>query len=686
MRLLPQHQALLAASAISPEVAAARDYTSVTEKSRLEAVGFSPVQRQVPGLLVPIHGVTGEVVGHEYRPDTPRVTDAGKVLKYEKPTGSRNHLDVPPTVLSVLGDPSVQLWFTEGARKTDSAVTAGLACVGLSGVWSWLCKNESGGKVALPDFLSVALNDREIVIAYDADVMTKDGVRKAIEGLRAFLFSRGARTRVCILPDPENKTGLDDFLANGGTKEALEALVRDSFPVDVVDQAIPEREVPDVEAEDGHGPLDATAQLLRRYVAAHKHVIHVCTAWVMHAYAIDASYTTARLIIESPEPECGKSMLLDTMGFCLDGPVTDVSITPAALTRTLLNRSPAFLLDECDKTIGRKDADSSESLSLLLAVANSGYRRGKTVTRCIGPNQEPTELPTFAPMMFGLNSKLDRAFRTRAISLWMDRAEPRHEFEWSPELADDFAQLRGRLRAWAKEHEDEIRSACPERPPWMKGRAAEIWLPLLRIAEVAGGPWPRRIREAAEELSGKGGSSDESWGVALLRAARDVFGDRDRIHSADLIDGLNAIEDAPWASWNGGEGLRPIDFTNRVIRQFKLHHSKSMQIGDKNRKGYEREWLETAWSRYCPLTPPEPPSEAPLPVKPVNPLVQQRDQPISYSSTHLDPERPDPLWGNGSDGLTGKEAQKGATDPSSPSHVAGNIPDVTGDSPDFEVF
>src|SRR5215204_1222431 len=159
-RLLPQHQELLRGSAISPEVADARGYVSVTEQSRLKAAGFSNAQSgNVPGLLIPVHGVTGDVVGHEYRPDTSRVTDAGKVLKYEKPTGSSNHLDVPPAVLPVLGDPSVPLWITEGARKVDAAVTAGLACVGLAGVWGWRCTNENGGKVALPDFHELALND-----------------------------------------------------------------------------------------------------------------------------------------------------------------------------------------------------------------------------------------------------------------------------------------------------------------------------------------------------------------------------------------------------------------------------------------------------------------------------------------------------------------------------------------------
>jgi hypothetical protein len=218
MRLLPQHQELLAASAISPDVARERGYVSVTEQSRLERPGFSKGQRRPPGLLIPIYGVTGEVVAYEYRPDKPRVTDAGRILKYEKPYGAANRLDVPPTVLPHLKDPSVPLWFTEGARKVDAAVTAGIMCVGLSGVYGWRGTDpDTKGKVALADFEVIALNGREVVIAFDSDAMTKPDVRKALRRFRNFLESRGARTLVCVLPYTNGKVGLDDYLANGGT-------------------------------------------------------------------------------------------------------------------------------------------------------------------------------------------------------------------------------------------------------------------------------------------------------------------------------------------------------------------------------------------------------------------------------------------------------------------------------------
>jgi hypothetical protein len=60
--LFDEHQAILRASAIDVDVARERGYVSVTEKTRLEQAGFAKVQRRPPGLLIPVHGVTGDVV------------------------------------------------------------------------------------------------------------------------------------------------------------------------------------------------------------------------------------------------------------------------------------------------------------------------------------------------------------------------------------------------------------------------------------------------------------------------------------------------------------------------------------------------------------------------------------------------------------------------------------------------
>jgi hypothetical protein len=198
--LLQQHQELLGASAISPEVAAARGYRSVTDRAELASIGFSQAQRLVPALLIPIWTVDGRVGLHQIRPDSPRLKK-GKSLKYETPSGSHLVLDVPPAVLPKLGDPAVPLWITEGSRKADSAVSRGLDCIALLGVWGWRGRNGSGGKTALADWDSVALNDRDVYMAFDSDVMTKAEVHHALSRLQAFLRRRGAKVHFVYLPE-----------------------------------------------------------------------------------------------------------------------------------------------------------------------------------------------------------------------------------------------------------------------------------------------------------------------------------------------------------------------------------------------------------------------------------------------------------------------------------------------------
>ena len=96
-------------------------------------------QRVVPSLLIPWHGIDGDVVVHENRPDNPRLDTKAKPLKYNGLTkvwrGSTFRCD-----RELMRDTSVPLWITEGARKVDAATTAGLCCIGLAGVDGWLTK------------------------------------------------------------------------------------------------------------------------------------------------------------------------------------------------------------------------------------------------------------------------------------------------------------------------------------------------------------------------------------------------------------------------------------------------------------------------------------------------------------------------------------------------------------------
>lgn len=234
--LEPQHATMLRASAISPEVALARGYRTVRTKAEAERLGFSPAQRLVRALAVPVWQLGREVAFHQIRPDRPRMVD-GKWVKYETPRGARMVLDVSPAVRHLLGDPRVPLWITEGIRKGDALASLGLCVIALLGVWNWRGTNAARGPVALGDWEAVALKDadgtpRRVYLSFDSDVVQKPEVRRALARLKEFLESRGAEVFVVLLPSGEGgaKVGVDDYLAGGHTVEDLYRLAVAAIP------------------------------------------------------------------------------------------------------------------------------------------------------------------------------------------------------------------------------------------------------------------------------------------------------------------------------------------------------------------------------------------------------------------------------------------------------------------------
>jgi hypothetical protein len=119
--LSAEHRQMLeSGSAISPEVIAARGYRTVTNKRELAELGFSPTQRRVPGLLLPVHATDGSEPTHQYRPDSPRTGRDGKVVKYETPKNGGIRIDCPPIVRSQFRDPSVCRGLPRASRRAHS--------------------------------------------------------------------------------------------------------------------------------------------------------------------------------------------------------------------------------------------------------------------------------------------------------------------------------------------------------------------------------------------------------------------------------------------------------------------------------------------------------------------------------------------------------------------------------------
>jgi len=200
-RLSPRHlHELREGSAITDPQIAARGYETIDNPRGLPAP-FTGDQRR-PGLLIPIRDRYGDIVLYQHKPNEPRIDKRGRAVKYETPAGSTPRLDIPAAAMPYLDDPAADLWITEGCKKVDSAVCHGIPCIiGLLGVDMW--RHDRGR--ALGDWAEIALNGRIVVVAFDSDVMTKAGPRRAIAGLANYLDSRGSRVRYCLIPAREGQ-------------------------------------------------------------------------------------------------------------------------------------------------------------------------------------------------------------------------------------------------------------------------------------------------------------------------------------------------------------------------------------------------------------------------------------------------------------------------------------------------
>jgi hypothetical protein len=233
--LLQEHLDHLKGSALSLEVIRERGYRSELHKTKLKEVGFSTVQQRIPGILIPLHGVDGEVIGHQYRPDKPRHDpNRDRLIKYENPKGSSVRLDVPPRCRQQMGNPSEPVWFTEGVKKVDALATLGACAIGLTGVWGFKGRNLEGGTVLLADFDYVALKDRTAYLVFDSDSSSNPHVALALNRLAEHLKRKGAEVKIVSLPPGAEgkKVGVDDYIADG---HGLEDLLK----LEAVDQVAP---------------------------------------------------------------------------------------------------------------------------------------------------------------------------------------------------------------------------------------------------------------------------------------------------------------------------------------------------------------------------------------------------------------------------------------------------------------
>lgn len=359
---------------------------------------------------------------------------------------------------------------------------------------------------------------------------------------------------------------------------------------------------PSAQPVDGGELVQEIVHVLERHVVlAHGAAIAVAF-WVLHAYALAATYISPFLTIVSPDKRCGKTTLLDVISAMVPRKLPASNISPAALYRVVEQHEPTLLVDEADTFLVRNED--------LRGILNAGHTRSTAIViRTVGDDHEPRQFSTWCPKLLAMIGRPSATIEDRSIVVPMRRRARAEKIQRlrRDRIDQEFEPLRARAARWVADHLELLRGAEPAVPEDLSDRAQDNWRPLLAIADAIGGEWPERAREAARLLSGAAAEGDQSAAVQLLADIKATFEEEEaeQLSSELIVAALVKLEDRPWPEWNKGKPLSKAAMA-RLLRPFSIK-PRTIRSGMETPKGYRLQDFDDAFARYLPPSVPQQP-------------------------------------------------------------------------------
>jgi hypothetical protein len=362
--------------------------------------------------------------------------------------------------------------------------------------------------------------------------------------------------------------------------------------------------------------------LLTRFVILPPWAPEAIALWILHTHVFEQRDITTYLGVQSPVRRCGKTTLLTLLSRLVNRPIVAANVSSPAIFRAIKEFRPTLIIDEADTFLKPGDP--------LQGILNAGYTRNTAYILRVDPSNrsgsaaaEPPEtflpdsqLPAdkprsksgpnspslaffscWCPKIIAQIGRLPETLADRCILIQMQRKTPGEKCDRLREL--DTTSLRQQCARFAQDHAQAIAAARPDLPAELNDRAADIWEPLLVIADLAGGPWPQLARQASIGLSS--GPADNSPISSLLLDICSLFSTSslDRIPTRNLLDGLNRQPAGrPWMELRNGVHLTEMSLAHH-LRPFGIA-PKTIRIDQSLVKGYLFQDFIEAFQRYIP--------------------------------------------------------------------------------------
>jgi hypothetical protein len=381
--------------------------------------------------------------------------------------------------------------------------------------------------------------------------------------------------------------------------------------------------------------LDDTRDFIARFCAfPDAHCLAAVTLWAAHTHIIEHLHTTPRLAILSPEAGSGKTRVLEVLDLLVPEPLFTLNASPAAVFRTLANGRVTLLFDEVDAIWSKRGKDDTHED--LRALLNAGYKTGSSIPRCVGPKHDVIRFEVFCAVALAGLGDLPDTIMSRSVIIRMRKRAPGEHVEPFRARQHDYQghALRTLLADWGATVGESAGESWPKLPDGVVDRPAEVWEPLIAVADAAGGQWPALAREACIALCRVSEDRRASLGVRLLADIRTIFRNADALYTATilerLIDGSEIDEDAPWSDLRG----RPLGIRGlaTMLSKYEVKPLNVREPGGPPRKGYRRIDLWDAWQRYLPSV---------VTAQPLQPLqTSEASATAATSATHNDSRKP----------------------------------------------
>jgi len=257
-----------------------------------------------------------------FKPNTPRLNNKNKPLKYEHPPKTSTEifaLKVPNSIWRQIAerygvqmptDPTMSFWqwvlenpkipviITEGAKKAGALLTVGYVAIALSGIFNGYRNpkdkqgNHKGNCFLIPELLKLAKGGREFIICFDQDTKPKTvaDVRKAIANLGRLLERKKCQVRVVSWPEPQK--GIDDLLVHHG-QEAVEQAIALARPLNAwkskkyltgvslklnqqfLELAFPGNQIIAIKSPKGTGKTEVISKNIDDYLSQGKRILNI---------------------------------------------------------------------------------------------------------------------------------------------------------------------------------------------------------------------------------------------------------------------------------------------------------------------------------------------------------------------------------------------------------------------------